>query len=329
MRTIVCAAVAALSSVAAAEPALKLIDARKVWDRGRHNAFTDLIRFHGAFLCAFREGETHVNGAGEIRVLRSADGDQWEPLALIKSPDVDLRDPKLSVMPDGRLMLLGGAADPATRNPLKDHYSFVCFSKDGREWTSPRRVAQSWEWLWRATWKDKTAYGVAYRFGPPVAGVKERYTALLCRSTDGADWTRLVEFAPENATEAALAFDGDRMLCLLRRDGRPNTAQLGAAAPPYTEWAWKDLGAYFGGPQLIRDADGTWWACGRLTTSGKPQTAVCRLEVAAGKLIPAVTLPSGGDTSYPGMVWHDGKLWISYYSSHEGKSSIYLARLGR
>ena len=36
---------------------------------------------------------------------------------------------------------------------------------------------------------------------------------------------------------------------------------------------------------------------------------------------------SGGDTSYPGLVWHDGLLWMSYYSSHEGKTSIYLARI--
>ena len=35
----------------------------------------------------------------------------------------------------------------------------------------------------------------------------------------------------------------------------------------------------------------------------------------------------GGDTSYPGMVWHDGLLWLSYYSSHEGKTAIYLARV--
>ncbi len=27
------------------------------------------------------------------------------------------------------------------------------------------------------------------------------------------------------------------------------------------------------------------------------------------------------------MVWHDGELWLSDYSSHEGKASIYLARL--
>jgi hypothetical protein len=24
-------------------------------------------------------------------------------------------------------------------------------------------------------------------------------------------------------------------------------------------------------------------------------------------------------------VWHDGLLWVSYYSSHEGKSAVYLA----
>jgi len=38
-------------------------------------------------------------------------------------------------------------------------------------------------------------------------------------------------------------------------------------------------------------------------------------------------LPSGGDTSYPGMVWHNNMLYISYYSSHEGKTSIYLAKI--
>ena len=39
-------------------------------------------------------------------------------------------------------------------------------------------------------------------------------------------------------------------------------------------------------------------------------------------------LPSGGDTSYPGMVMHQGLLWMSYYSSHEAhKTSIYLAKI--
>jgi hypothetical protein len=34
----------------------------------------------------------------------------------------------------------------------------------------------------------------------------------------------------------------------------------------------------------------------------------------------ALRLPSGGtDTGYPGMVWHDNKLWVSYYSAHEDR----------
>jgi hypothetical protein len=42
---------------------------------------------------------------------------------------------------------------------------------------------------------------------------------------------------------------------------------------------------------------------------------------------PVVTLPSGGDTSYPGLAYHAGLLWVSYYSSHEGKAAIYLAKV--
>ena len=34
-----------------------------------------------------------------------------------------------------------------------------------------------------------------------------------------------------------------------------------------------------------------------------------------------------GDQSCPGLLWHDGVLWVSYYASHEGKTSIYLANL--
>ncbi|MFV1963959.1 MAG: hypothetical protein ACC628_00945 [Pirellulaceae bacterium] len=45
------------------------------------------------------------------------------------------------------------------------------------------------------------------------------------------------------------------------------------------------------------------------------------------ELIEALQLPSGGDTSYAGLVWHDDMLWISYYASHEGKTSIYLAKV--
>ena len=63
------------------------------------------------------------------------------------------------------------------------------------------------------------------------------------------------------------------------------------------------------GTQLSRRSEGV----GRLTLDGGYE--------------PGLTLPSGGDTSYAGMVWHESVLWVSYYASHEGKTAIYLARL--
>jgi hypothetical protein len=38
-------------------------------------------------------------------------------------------------------------------------------------------------------------------------------------------------------------------------------------------------------------------------------------------------LPSGGDTSYPGMAYRDRKLYICYYSSHEERTNIYFAEI--
>jgi hypothetical protein len=297
---------------------------QKIWDKGKHNAFTDLGRHDNRWYCVFREGEDHAKGAGAIRVLASNDGKSWQSAALITQDGADLRDPHISVTPKGQLMIVGGAAVPPTRDPVRDHYSFVSFSGNGRDWTKPEKTVESWQWLWRVRWHKDQVYGVAYRSNatPP-----RKYEAILFRGLDGKKYEAVTTFDVPNATEASVAFDGDTMLCLQRRDGKPNTAFLGVSKAPYKDWTWKDLGVYFGGPHLIRAPDGAWLAVGRMTTTGKPQTVLCRLDPEAAKLAPLLTLPSGGDTSYAGLVWHDDQLWISYYSSHEGKASIYLARV--
>src|SRR5271168_2385224 len=81
----------------AAAPVPTLVSVEKIWDRGKHNAFTDLARWRGRWYCTFRESEAHVGGDGKLRVLESADGRGWEPVALIAEEGIDLRDPKLSV----------------------------------------------------------------------------------------------------------------------------------------------------------------------------------------------------------------------------------------
>ena len=70
-----------------------------------------------------------------------------------------------------------------------------------------------------------------------------------------------------------------------------------------------------------------WIAAGRFFNGKTPKTKLASLDVEKNTIEPILELPSGGDTSYPGLVWHDDSLWVSYYSSHEGKTNIYLAKV--
>jgi hypothetical protein len=309
-----------LAPARAADPELVWVE--KIWDRSPHNAFTDLIRWHGKWYCTFREADGHVGGDGKLRVLESADGKKWESAALIAEPGIDLRDPKLSVTPDDRLMIVAGGSVYEGKT-LKGRQPRVAFSKDGREWAAPRRVLTEGEWLWRVTWHDGKAYGVSYS----DAGTKGESAVKLFASTDGVKYDLVTALdVPGRPNEATLRFlPGGEVVALVRREGGNTSGWVGRSKPPYQEWAWKETKHRLGGPNFVRLPDGSLWAGGRSYTGGA-KTAIARMT-ADGGYEPVLTLPSGGDTSYPGLVWHDGLLWVSYYSSHEGKSAIYLAKV--
>src|SRR5581483_1223456 len=150
---------ATVLSVHAAEP--QIVSVTKIWDKGPHNAFTDLIRWRGQWYCTFREAEAHVGGDGKIRVLVSADGKDWSSSALVGESGIDLRDPKLSITPDDRLMIVAGGSVYKGKT-LLGRQPRVTFSADGKTWTPPQRVVNEGDWLWRVTWHDGKAYGVVY-----------------------------------------------------------------------------------------------------------------------------------------------------------------------
>lgn len=313
-----------------------LVEVRKIWDAGQHNAFTDLIQWRGRWWCTFREAEAHVGGDGAIRVLESADGAAWNSAALVVEKDIDLRDPKFSVTPDDRLMIVCGGSVYLGTKQLKGRQSRVLFSADGRTWTPPARVLQSGEWLWRVTWHDGVAYGAAYDSGPRNAegGPAEDWRLTLYASRDALRWEKITDLAVSGRpNETTLRFlpNGD-LLAMVRREGGDRRGVWGRAAAPYRQWAWTESTHQFGGPNFTREADGGWIVCTRDYTTPPPgaakgvTTMVGRLGD-QGKLLPLAWLPSGGDCSYAGLAWQDGLLWVSYYSSHEGKTAIYLAKI--
>ena len=319
----------AASAFGAVPITVELVEVNKIWDRAPHSAFTDLARWNERFYCAFREGRGHVSTDGRIRILQSKDGNAWESAALIALEGYDLRDAHLSVTPDGRLMLLGGAAPRKKDNQSAPTGTFVCFSKDGRQWTEPRIEVEPGRWLWCVTWHKGKAYGVSY-----AAGERMPYLELLV-SENGVDYKCHVDklYGTGYPTEVTLRFDtDDTCYALVRRDRRgeeKSSALLGVSQPGYKKWRWHDLGDGFngfGGPNFIRIPGGHWIGAGRMHDGGV-HTALTYVDVEKGTMTRLLKLPSGRDTSYPGLVWYEGMLYVSYYSGHEGKTSIYLAKL--
>ncbi len=333
LTTLLCPIVFLCSICTASEKELtiELIKVKRIWDQGNHNAFTGLTRYQDKFFCVFREGQGHVSPEGKIRVLSSPDGESWKSEALLVKEGYDLRDPKITVTPGGkRLMINGGAAIREGKKTEQEFHSFVTFSANGKDWEPIEWVFQPNRWLWRVTWFQEKAYGVAYKVGARNRSTR-RFGTTLIQSPDGINYSVLVEelYQEGGPTEATLRFDDDgTCYCLHRRDGKDTrTALVGKSQPLYKEWSWQDLGLYYGGPNFIKLPNGQWIAAGRIFTDDGAKTILCQLDVETGKLIQKLTLPSGGDTSYPGLVWYDDQLWVSYYSSHEGKTSIYFAQI--
>lgn len=300
---------------------MKLLDVRKIWDEAPHNAFTDLVHFGGRFFCVFREGEGHVSPDGALRVIASSDGVNWASTALITSDHSDLRDAKITVTPENQLMLCG--AEALHDRSVQTHQSLAWFSDDGARWSERVEIGDPDIWLWRATWHRGVAYGMGYGCG------QDNRRLRFYRSEDGRQFRALGDYFADGdyANETSIVFVGDTAHCLLRRDGEGATAMIGTAEPPYSHWAWKDLGVYLGGPHMLLLPDGRLVGAVRIRFGADDQrrTALGIIDPQVGLFREVLTLPSGGDTSYAGMVLHDDRLWVSYYSSHEEKTSIYLA----
>jgi hypothetical protein len=298
----------------------ELQSAAMIWEAAPHNAFTDLARWRGRWYCAFREGPGHAGRAGKVRVLESSDGAAWSSAALVAERGVDLRDPKLQAEGrSGLALLMGGTlvkgGRPVSRRPR------IARSPDGRTWSAPRPILEEGDWLWRATRLGGRSYGISYRLPSP-----RRWTLHLF-SGRGDRYERFADLAvPGRPNEATLRFRSDgTAVSLVRRESGSGRAWIGTSPPPYRAWSWRECAERVGGPNFLVLPDGSMWAAARLWRRGRPLVSICRMT--EDSLERVLDLPSGGDCGYPGMAYHRGLLWLSYYSSHEGKARVYLAKV--
>lgn len=295
----------------------------RIWDEDAYNSFTDLIRFGDLWYCTFRQSDAHEFGrGGSIRLIVSADGRTWTSAAQFTIEEIDLRDPKLSITPQGQLMLRVDACRYGTDSQLTRD-SRVCFSDDGQTFTpwetqtfdvsgEPNSDGHR---LWRVSWHNDVAYGATALLDP------ERI--YLCTSRDGLHFKGITRLCPEGSgklseTTVRVLRDGT-MLALVRQ------GWLGQSTPPYTHWSWQRA-PKVGGPNFIELPDGRLFGSGReYRRDGTKRTILAEMTPTSYR--PILRLPSDGDNSYAGMVWHEGRLWMSYYSQHEGGPFIYFAQI--
>ncbi|MCQ2346686.1 MAG: glycoside hydrolase [Paludibacteraceae bacterium] len=307
-------------------PQPNAIQVQRIWE-GDYCAFTSLVKYNDKYYCAFREAPQHhvtEDGKGGIaRIIVSGDGKQWESLAAFEMDGVDLRDPKLSQMPDGRLMILMDGSVYDNRK-LVNMYPQVSFSEDGITFSDLQpaildsAICHDYEWIWRVTWHEGVGYGVIYG---------SQYT--LVKTTDGIHYQLVTALNIDNAPgETTLRFLSDgTMLLMARCEGQNKHGVWGKSLPPYTDWEYTEMNIPLGGPDfLVVDDSLTILGTRSLYASEKTMMLKGTLD---GNFEEICILPSGGDdNSYPGMLIEGNELWVTYYSRHElDKAAIYLAKL--
>jgi hypothetical protein len=301
----------------------------------RKNAyFPDIVFYKGTMFISYREATAHSDSAslGRVVILKSEDdGESWKEAALLSMPGADLRDPHFCILSNGRLMLNGGIGGKQGKGSWKGKRrgTYVAFSDNGIDWTNPMEILDGRdEWMWRGTThEDGYAYGIVKEQGEGrYRDLTELQYSRLVRTLDGIQYDVITELQSKDIpNEATIRFAPDNTAYMIHRMN--DYGLFGKSRPPYKEWQWKRM-IKLGGPNLIQLPGGHWLVGGRVhDTDDNRKMQLGRMDVEQGSYYPLIDLPSGGDCSYPGFMMYKGKLWVVYYSSHEGDTNLYLAEL--
>ena len=126
--------------------------------------------------------------------------------------------------------------------------------------------------------------------------------------------------------ESTIRFDKNGMMfVLIRRELDDKMGIWAKSTAPYDQWEFKKLDIRLGGPNFIF-TDNEKIIVGTRVYVPEVYTGLF-IGDKNGNLREALEFPSSGDTSYPGLVLEKNRLLVSFYSSHEGKTSIYLAEI--
>ena len=323
-----------------------------VADDGQHNAFTDMLFWHGQYWLVYVSSPSHfASNKSRLVLSRSSDAHHWQEVRKFDGAGQDIRDPKLGIVNDQLFLyaLLNQKFDP---EPYK---TIVTSSPNGLDWAAIQAITPDGWLLGRpATLDGTTWYAPAHR--------TDEGSAVLLRSVDGVNWvihSTIYTGNVERADETALHFlKKGGFLAVTRLEAGSSVfgseqavTLISIALPPYTTWVETARSPItrLDGPVLFSVHDRIY-AVGRRqpyyfsqlhpeTSSGlarrfglvpemwrkqgsvfeQKRTALFLVDKNGSGLTYLADLPSSGDTSYAGVVVKDEKVFISYYSNEPSK----------
>jgi hypothetical protein len=302
-----------------------------VFNEAQHNAFTDLIKYNGNYYCVFREASTHDSYNGLLRVMQSYNGNSWQKFSLLSVGSKDLRDPHFFV--DNNNVLSIGTSG---RNRKEEHENIVFKLKNGSFIQSAADSLNNNYWLWSFTNSGNGIYSIGYNLKQSCfnsGGSNDpKIRLFLNTNTNG---TNYINISPANwiddsfkcPCEASMVFTNDSTLVTIVRDEHTEgLSHIGISKKPFQNWQWQTFPHFVRGPKLALLPNGKiFLAAASMVYYNKTYYAILNPSTFSVETIKA--FPSGGDTGYPGVIIEGNTALVSYYSSHEGNTRIYINRI--
>lgn len=313
---LIIASACCILSSAMAEKLVKPLEVRKVFANGKHNAFTAMRRFKGELYLAFRAGDAHNSPTADVLVLRSKDGKEWQQTFKFDVAKDD-RDPQM-VVTDQRLFLYCPSMNG------KELTTWLMHTDDGAKWSDGVKIYEPQFILWKPCIHDGAFYAAAHK-KDETSGGKGREVHFV-KSADGVKWEKVSTIRAGNwESETTLFFDHKHhATAFLRQKYGSPQAQILESDPPYAEWKSRDAGVSHFSGHSVHVFKGVTYLLSRITKPGKEYGSMI-YTFADGKLTPYCELPAGGDCAYLEAVEDGANMLVSYYSTHEGTTDIYLA----
>ncbi|MDB5387629.1 MAG: hypothetical protein JWM11_3275 [Planctomycetaceae bacterium] len=333
---------AGMTGHASAQIKGEVVGTKVIWDQARINRDSDIVRFKDRWFVVCQETAFEASTEAALRVISSKDGDQWESVALIKSPTpkTSLYRPAFSLTSDGRLMIVAQGAmrweifDKSKPEPTPRRLAMAWFSKDGGTWSEPTPITGGDGYvLNRVVWNKDVAMGF-------VRGEScGNWAVNLFSSHNGKSFESVFARHFDNESRPgtlAMIVDGDRAHCLMSRyssnevTGQQTrwpwkTGLLGTAkGPHYDEWEWKAINVPIAHANLLRLPDQRIIAVAGLNDP-EYRTSLCEFDLATRKLTEFLELPK--EWQRVSLAHHDGHLWVSYHAEHAANEDVYLAKV--